>query len=101
MVRSAAMQTERVTFLTSPDHKAALDAFAASNGMSVGHVVREATTRYVAEGEMDEDERFKLLLNELEKALPEMHAALDRAIAGQRKLRADMDAMLREAGLRA
>ncbi len=26
------MQTERVTFLTTPDHKAALDAFAASNG---------------------------------------------------------------------
>jgi hypothetical protein len=95
------MQTERVTFLTSPDHKAALDAFAASNGMSVGHVVREATTRYVAEGEMNEDERFKLLLDELDAALPEMHAALDRAIAGQRTLRADIDAMLREAGLRA
>ena len=37
------MQTERVTFLTTPDHKAALDAFAASTGMSVGHVVREAS----------------------------------------------------------
>jgi len=95
------MQTERVTFLTSPDHKAALDAFAASNGMSVGHVVREATSRYVAEGDMDEAERFKLLIHELDEALPDMHAALDRAIAGQRQLRADIDAMLREAGLRA
>ena len=43
------MQTERVTFLTTPDHKAALDAFAASNGKSVGHVVREATSRYIVE----------------------------------------------------
>ena len=42
------MQTERVTFLTTPDHKAALDAFAANSGMSVGRVVREATTRYIA-----------------------------------------------------
>ena len=95
------MQTERVTFLTTPDHKAALDAFARESGMSVGHVVREATTRYVAEGEMDEDERFKLLIGELEDALPSMHAALDHAIQGQQKLRADIDVMMREAGLRA
>ena len=95
------MQTERVTFLTSTEHKAALDAFAASNGMSVGHVVREATSRYLVEGEMDDEERFKLLIQELDEALPDMHAALDRAIAGQRALRAEIDAMLREAGLRA
>jgi hypothetical protein len=95
------MQTERVTFLTTPDHKAALDAFARESGMSVGHVVREATSRYVAEGEMDEDDRFKLLIGELDDALPAMHAALDRAIEGQRRLRADIDVMLREAGLRA
>jgi hypothetical protein len=43
------MQTERVTFLTTPDHKAALDAFARENGMSVGHVVREATSRYIVD----------------------------------------------------
>ncbi len=93
------MQTERVTFLTTPDHKAALDAFAASNGMSVGHVVREATTRYVIEGDMSEDDRFKLLIHELDDALPAMHAALDQAIEGQQRLRADIDAVLRDAGL--
>ncbi len=93
------MQTERVTFLTTPDHKAALDAFAASNGMSVGHVVREATTRYVIEGDMSEDDRFKLLIHELDDALPAMHAALDQAIEGQQRLRADIDTVLREAGL--
>ena len=95
------MRTERVTFLTSADHKAALDSFARQSGMSVGHVVREATSRYVAEGEMDEDDRFKLLIDELTDALPEMHAALDQAIIGQQQVRADIDAMLRDAGLRA
>ena len=93
------MQTERVTFLTTPDHKAALDAFASGNGMSVGHVVREATSRYIAEGEMDEEERFKLLIDELDEALPAVHAALDQAIEGQRRLRDDIDRKLRDAGL--
>ena len=94
------MQTERVTFLTTPDHKAALDAFARVSGMSVGHVVREATARYVVEGEMNEDDRFQLLIGELNDALPHLHSALDRAIEGQQSLRADIDRMLREAGLR-
>ena len=95
------MQTERVTFLTTPDQKAALDAYAASSGKSVGHVLREASRRYVAEGDMEEDDRFKLLIRELDEALPLMHDALDRAITGQRQLRAEIDALLREAGLRA
>lgn len=94
------MQTERVTFLTSPDHKAALDAFAKESGMSVGHVVREATTRFVSDGDMGDEERVKLLLDELDDALPHIHSALDHAIKGQQQLRADIDVMLREAGLR-
>ena len=93
------MQTDRVTFLTTPDHKAALDAFATANGMSVGHVVREATTRYVAEGELGEKERFELLIHVLGEALPAMHDALDRAIEGQQRLRNDIDQKLRDAGL--
>lgn len=93
------MQTERVTFLTTPDHKAALDAFARESGMSVGHVVREATSRYVAEGDMNEEERFRLLIDELQESLPAMHDALDQAIEGQQRLRAHIDEKLREAGL--
>jgi hypothetical protein len=57
------MQTERVTFLTTPDHKAALDAFARENGMSVGHVVREATSRYIVDpAPSSDDERVVDLL---------------------------------------
>ena len=74
------MQTERVTFLTSREHKAALDAFAASNGQSVGNVVREATARYMAEPPQADDEEQKaldLLMDELEAAIPRWNAKFD------------------------
>lgn len=71
------MQTERVTFLTTPDHKAALDAFASDNGMSVGHVVREATSSYIAQESADEEEARALILGEVERALPLMQEDLN------------------------
>ncbi len=82
------MQTERVTFLTSRDHKAALDAYARDSGMSVGHVVREATASYMAQPvQRDEyEEALDMILPELEAAFmhmngkfDNMHAAIDRA----------------------
>jgi hypothetical protein len=81
MQRSAAMQTERVTFLTTSDHKAALDAFAAQNGRSVGHIVREATSRYIAKPTLDDleyDEALTMALPELEAAFAEMSATIDQ-----------------------
>ena len=75
------MQTERVTFLTTPDHKAALDAFATSNGISVGHLVREATARYLAspsEQKDDAEEVMALLSTEIEAMLPEWNVRMDR-----------------------
>ena len=95
------MQTERVTFLTTPDQKAALDAFATANGRSVGHVVREATATYIAPSRTDEDveRELELLLPEAEAALramgddiaamramiAEARDAVDKALAGDRK----------------
>ena len=93
------MQTERVTFLTTPDHKAALDAFAASNGHSVGHVLREASVRYLADGSggaSETDAALELVLPELragltkwnrqldamERSIDSACAAIDRALAG-------------------
>lgn len=73
------MQTERVTFLTTPDHKAALDAFAANSGMSVGRVVREATTRYIATPASDDDDddaALTLLAPEIEAAVDDMKASI-------------------------
>ncbi len=73
------MQTERVTFLTTPDHKAALDAFAAENGRSVGHVVREASSRYIAQpsGADEFEEALRLALPDLEATLTRMSATVD------------------------
>ena len=94
------MQTERVTFLTSRDHKAALDAYAARNGKSVGNVVREATSAYIAREPEDEYESaLELIIPELEltlakwnKQIDSMEAsidlardAIDRALAGDPK----------------
>jgi len=88
------MQTERVTFLTSPDHKAALDAFAASNGKSVGHVLREASTRYLVEGEADEEVALALLVCEVEAAVPVMRADIRDTIASIQRANDAVDAVL-------
>ena len=73
------MQTERVTFLTSAEHKAALDAYAKDGGKSVGHVVREATTSYMSQprGHGDEDALLDLLADELEAIIPKWHGHFD------------------------
>lgn len=94
------MQTERVTFLTSPDHKAALDAYAANNGQSVGHVLREASTRYIAQGQRTEEDELVALVNELAAAVPDMRASLKRSTKRINDTMQEVDTMLREAGIR-
>lgn len=94
------MQTERVTFLTSRDHKAALDAFAASNGMSVGHVVREATNQFISQPTPEDEAELAALVEEANTAIPKMTAALDRMIERLDETHAYVDRSLREAGIR-
>jgi DNA repair ATPase RecN len=93
------MQTERVTFLTSAEHKAALDAFAARSGQSVGNVVREATARYLHDGQEDE-EQLAALVEQVNEAIPKMEAALDEMSRKMRETHAEVDAMLRAMGAR-
>jgi hypothetical protein len=95
------MQTERVTYLTSAEHKAALEAFAKSRGESVGNVLREATARYIAEPTLsaDEEEALKILAAELDEAVPKMRASLERSIAKLKKSNAEIDRKMRAAGL--
>ena len=81
------MQTERVTFLTSRDHKAALDSFAANRGESVGNVVREATVRYIAQPQVKSEDEISL-----ELALPALEEALPRMQANLEAMRADIAA---------
>lgn len=94
------MQTERVTFLTSREHKAALDAFAARHGQSVGNVVREATARYLAQPPEDDEVQLAALVSELAEAVPAMRASLDRTARIIEDSIANVDRKLREAGVR-
>lgn len=84
------MQTERVTFLTSRDHKAALDAFARDSGMSVGHVVREATSLYLAEGPMNDEDKLGILVAELNETLPIIEASFERMSAMVKDAQAEL-----------
>ncbi|OYY90443.1 MAG: hypothetical protein B7Y45_07440 [Sphingomonas sp. 28-66-16] len=88
------MQTERVTFLTSRDQKAALDAFAASHGQSVGHVVREATSQYLAQGDGDDERALAALTREVDAAVPRIRADLNQAIASIEQANRAVDAIL-------
>ena len=89
------MQTERVTFLTSRDHKAALDAYAAQSGQSVGNVVREATSAYIAREPEDEYEAaLELVIPELELTLAKWNKQIDSMEASISKARDAIDRAL-------
>ena len=90
------MQTERVTYLTSAEHKSALETFAKQKGMSVGHVVREATSLYLAEGPMDDEDKLNILVAQLNEALPLIEASFERMSGMVRDAQAEL-AQLRDA----
>ncbi len=94
------MQTERVTFLTSREHKAALDAYATSNGLSVGHVVREATNQYIGQPTPDEEAELAALVEQVNAALPKMNASIDSMIERLDATHQRVDTFLREMGVR-
>ena len=94
------MQTERVTYLTTSEQKAALEAFAKSRGESVGNVVREATARYMAEPDPEDVAQLAAIVAEVAKAVPDMQASLRRSINTIEESRHRIDRKLRAAGLR-
>jgi hypothetical protein len=93
------MQTERVTFLTTPRIKAALAERAAALGISTGEYIRRKV-------EDDEDltpvqeAELAALVDQVNEAVPRMTEALDRMSAQARSLHEEMDAFLREKGIR-
>ncbi|MEG3087394.1 hypothetical protein [Sphingomonas sp. PB4P5] len=88
------MQTERVTFLTTPEQKTALDSFAANSGKSVGHVLREASSRYIVEGELADQEALAFLAREVEAAVPRMRADIRETIDAIERANKVVDAVL-------
>ena len=100
------MQTERVTYLTNVEQKAALEAFAKERGESVGSVLREAAARYISEPEAGEqpsaEEMAELsaIVQEVALAVPEMQASLRRSIKRIEDSQEKIDRKMRAAGLR-
>ena len=96
------MQTERVTYLTSAEHKAQLEAFAKSRGESVGNVLREAARQYIAQPRDPREEEAELaaLVDQVNASLPKMNASIDEMIETLRLTHEEVDRTLRAAGIR-
>lgn len=93
------MQTERVTYLTNAEQKAALEAFAKARGESIGSVVREAVSDYMAQPSQDEMDELTAILSEVSAAVPEMRASLRRSIEVIRDSNQEIGKKMRAAGL--
>ena len=93
------MQTERVTFLTTPQGKAAIAARAAARGISVGEYVRRRVENDDEPADGEEAE-LAAIVEELVAAIPEMKARLERTASLIEDAVNDSDRRLREAGVR-
>jgi hypothetical protein len=82
-----------------PEEKAALEAKAARRGVSSGEYLRLAVDNF---GEVSETEEAALavLASELKAAVPKMRASLERMSAQAQELHEELDAFLREKGVR-
>ena len=94
------MQTERVTYLSTAEHKAQLEAFAAARGESVGSVLREAAALYMGKPSESEEAELAALTQQVNEAIPRMAAAFDRMSDRMERTHAKVDALLREKGYR-
>lgn len=93
------MQSERVTFLTTPERKASIVARAAARGVSLGEYIRSKV-----EGEDDltpeQEAELAVLVEEANKAIPQIATMLDNMSRTLRETHEEVDRMLREAGVR-
>ena len=95
------MHSERVTYLATADQKAALEKFARTRGESVGSVLREAVSEYMAQPTPQEEAELAALVEQVNEAIPKMNASIDRMSETLRRSREKLDHFLREKGLRA
>lgn len=93
------MRNARVTVLMKPEEKASLAARAAKRGVSSGEYLRLAVDNFEQVSEQDEVE-LAALVEELAAAAPKIRASLERSTRQINRTVKDIDAMLREAGLR-
>ena len=78
------MQSERVTFLTTPQVKAALTARAAARGVSVGEYIRR---KVEDEDELTPEQEAELgaLVAQVNEAVPKMNASIDAIVSTLRE----------------
>ncbi|HEX5238254.1 MAG TPA: hypothetical protein VFW39_07320 [Sphingomicrobium sp.] len=93
------MRTARATVLMTPDEKATIEERAASMGVSSGEYIRLAVDNFEKISPQQEAE-LAALVEEANKAIPEMAAMLDKMSADLRETHEEVDRMLREAGIR-
>ncbi|MBB5716057.1 plasmid mobilization protein [Sphingomonas aerophila] len=92
------MQNARVTFLTTPDRKAAIEAKAASLGVSSGEYIRLAVDNFDRISAKEEVE-LAALAAELNAAVPAMRASLDRSNVVLEDLHAEMNQFFQDRGI--
>jgi hypothetical protein len=93
------MRTARATVLMTPDEKAEIEKRAASMGVSSGEYIRLAVDNFEKISPEQEAE-LAMLVEEANKAIPDMAAMLDKMSNDLRETHEEVDRMLREAGIR-
>jgi signal transduction protein with GAF and PtsI domain len=94
------MHTERVTYLSTADQKAALEAFAKSRGESVGNVVRDATAHYIGMPSESEEAELAALVEQVNEAVPKMQASLERMNARLEAMARKNEEFFKQMGLK-
>ena len=93
------MRTARTTVLMTPEEKTTLEKRAASMGVSSGEYIRLAVDNY-EKISPEEEADLAALVVEVNAAIPKMYASLDHSIETLQTLHEEMDAFLREKGVR-
>lgn len=93
------MRTARTTVLMTPEEKAALEKRAANRGVSSGEYIRLAVDNFEKVSD-DEEAELAALVQELAAAGPKIRASLERSTRRINQTVKELDAMLRDAGLR-
>ena len=94
------MRNARMTVLMTAEEKADIEAEAKRLGVSSGEYVRLAVDNFDRPDAAEEAE-LAVLIEQVNDAIPKMRDSLDRMSTQARSLHEEMDAFLREKGIRA
>jgi hypothetical protein len=93
------MQTSRLTVLMTPDRKSDIEARASKMGVSSGEYIRLAVDNF-EDVSAEQEAELAALVAQANLAIPKMRASLERSSATLAALHEEMDAFLREKGIR-